>query len=228
MKLLKSLLNKYRDVLFTLKHPGQNNSMTYGKYPKECTFDGKSVLNIGCGYSTYPSPNVINIDAIQSPGVNIAHDLNKTPLPFPDNTFDFIIANHILEHLPNWWDCFKELARVVKVGGIIEVWLPGDGTYAQMGYRDHVSVINNCSFTGVRGTSRNSANIWANEDKKTHGFIQDLDIIMYVQRMVSFWWIAIMPQSIQLWMAIYLRNTVAEQGWKFLKLPPEREKIRCI
>lgn len=41
-----------------------------------------------------------------------------TKLPFKDKSFDFIIARHILEHLPDPKPFFKELERVSKAGYI--------------------------------------------------------------------------------------------------------------
>ena len=207
-----------------MKHPGRVTSITYSKYPKQHAFGGKKVLNLGCGTTTYPHPNVINLDAEAVDGVNLVWDLSKTPLPFEDNTFDFIIANHILEHVPNWWECFKELARIVKVGGTVEIWLPGDGNSSQLGYRDHINTINACSFVGVRGTYRNLANAWESLQRKQLGFVCDLNTVSFLHNMMAYWWIAIWPQSVQVWMAVHLRNVVNEQGWKFKKLPPEGEK----
>jgi SAM-dependent methyltransferase len=38
-------------------------------------------------------------------------------IPFSDDTFDLIICNHVLEHIPNDMDAMKELQRVLKIGG---------------------------------------------------------------------------------------------------------------
>jgi len=224
MKIYKNLLQKYRDVRFTLEHPGRGGTITYFKYPKEEGFIGRRVLNLGCGNTVYPSPNVVNIDAFKVPGVNVVHDLNKMPLPFKDNEFDLIIANHILEHLPNWWECFKELARIIKVGGTIEVWIPGDGCSSQLGYRDHVNTLNICSFAGIRGTRRNFANAWEQLELQKLGPIKDVLNKYQFFKMAHFWWIAILPDIIQMWMANHLRNVVSEQGFVFVKLKPEGEK----
>jgi ubiquinone/menaquinone biosynthesis C-methylase UbiE len=49
-------------------------------------------------------------------------------LPFPDNSFDKIIAAEVMEHIPNDMAAMKELFRVLKPGGQIAVtvpsWLP--------------------------------------------------------------------------------------------------------
>ena len=47
-------------------------------------------------------------------------------LPFADNTFDLIYASHILEHVA-WYQSaqtLKEWVRVLKPGGVLEIWVP--------------------------------------------------------------------------------------------------------
>ncbi len=43
--------------------------------------------------------------------------IDATAIPFPDNTFDFILCNHILEHIPDDHQAMQELYRVMKPGG---------------------------------------------------------------------------------------------------------------
>ncbi len=49
---------------------------------------------------------------------------DATRLPFPDATFDRIIASEVLEHIPADGDAFAELARVLKPGGMLAVTVP--------------------------------------------------------------------------------------------------------
>jgi SAM-dependent methyltransferase len=49
---------------------------------------------------------------------------DATRLPFPDNTFDHVIAAEVLEHIPVDEDAMAELARVLKPGGTIAVTVP--------------------------------------------------------------------------------------------------------
>jgi SAM-dependent methyltransferase len=66
----------------------------------------------------------------QAPGTAQAWTVQGTAygLPFPDATFDRIIAAEVLEHLPADTDAMAELFRVLKPGGLIAVtvprWLP--------------------------------------------------------------------------------------------------------
>jgi SAM-dependent methyltransferase len=49
---------------------------------------------------------------------------NALALPFPDATFDRIIASEVMEHIPDDAGAAAELARVLKPGGTIAVTVP--------------------------------------------------------------------------------------------------------
>lgn len=47
-------------------------------------------------------------------------------LPFEDNTYDIILCNHVLEHIPNDTKAMQELYRVLKPGGMGIFQIPQD------------------------------------------------------------------------------------------------------
>jgi SAM-dependent methyltransferase len=49
---------------------------------------------------------------------------DATRLPFPDDTFDRIIASEVMEHIPDDLAALDELARVLKPGGVLAVTIP--------------------------------------------------------------------------------------------------------
>ncbi|HEX9861961.1 MAG TPA: methyltransferase domain-containing protein [Candidatus Bathyarchaeia archaeon] len=51
-------------------------------------------------------------------------DLEKIPLPYGTNTFDKIVASQVLEHIVNFIPLMKELHRILKKDGKLEVWVP--------------------------------------------------------------------------------------------------------
>lgn len=80
-------------------------------------------LNLGCGEDI--KEGFINLDNTKNKGVNVVHDLNKTPYPFKNEEFDEIYASHVLEHLDgDWFKIIKELNRILKKGGILIVKVP--------------------------------------------------------------------------------------------------------
>ncbi len=44
--------------------------------------------------------------------------IDATKIPFDDNQFEFLIANHILEHIPDYHRALSEFYRVLKPGGV--------------------------------------------------------------------------------------------------------------
>ena len=44
-------------------------------------------------------------------------DIEKEDLPFPDESFDLIVCNQVLEHLKNIFLPLSEMDRVMKIGG---------------------------------------------------------------------------------------------------------------
>lgn len=79
---------------------------------------------IGQGWDT--------LDIVGNP--TIKADLCE-PLPIEDDTYDLIYISHVLEHIP-WYDVpevLKELYRILKPNGVIEVWVP-DMDKIIMGY----------------------------------------------------------------------------------------------
>ena len=51
-------------------------------------------------------------------------------LPFPDATFDRVIASEVLEHIPDDVAAMRELARVLRPGGTMAVTVPHCGPEA--------------------------------------------------------------------------------------------------
>jgi SAM-dependent methyltransferase len=51
-------------------------------------------------------------------------------LPFPDGTFDRVIASEVLEHIPDDQAAMRELARVLRPGGTMAVTVPRCGPEA--------------------------------------------------------------------------------------------------
>jgi SAM-dependent methyltransferase len=104
------------------------------------SLDGKVVLDAGCGMGRYlrvaaggPRGHVVGMDL--SRAVNAARELTADlncvslvrgdllRLPFSNASFDFIYSLGVLDHTPDPRAAFLGLARLLKPGGRIVVWV---------------------------------------------------------------------------------------------------------
>jgi SAM-dependent methyltransferase len=61
---------------------------------------------------------------LNSPLADVKADI--CDLPFEDNSFDFILCNHVLEHIPDDSKAMEELYRILKPGGTAILQIPQD------------------------------------------------------------------------------------------------------
>lgn len=82
------------------------------------------VLNLGAGNT--PREDAINHDLIKHrPEIDIAWDLNDLPWPWEDESFDFIVAKAVLEHLRiNVLESVNECWRILRPAGRMYMKLP--------------------------------------------------------------------------------------------------------
>ncbi len=59
---------------------------------------------------------------LHSPLADVKADI--CALPFEDNSYDFILCNHVLEHIPNDLKAMEELYRVLKLRGTAILQVP--------------------------------------------------------------------------------------------------------
>jgi SAM-dependent methyltransferase len=79
-------------------------------------------LNLGAGADR--KEGYINIDWNELAKPDKIHDLNITPYPFDENSFDLIEASHVLEHLDKPFAIMRELHRIAKPGAKIIIKVP--------------------------------------------------------------------------------------------------------
>lgn len=87
------------------------------------------VLDAGCGAGTYVAPVLARtphyIAGDLSPGmlrslrVAARVNLDAQDLPFADNRFDVVLANHMIYHLPDQERAVRQFARVLRPGGTL-------------------------------------------------------------------------------------------------------------
>lgn len=94
--------------------------------------DGLRLLDVGCGTGHQLAQiarqgfQVAGVDGSQemlvqarclNPGVDIRH-ADVEAIPFPDHSFDFAVCVEVLRYLPNPTACLREMARVLRPGGV--------------------------------------------------------------------------------------------------------------
>jgi SAM-dependent methyltransferase len=103
-------------------------------------------LNLGCSDAIHP--DFLNVDIWTPPGVeSLAHDtflkapkdgepapdwagkffkadLSKNSWPFPDSSVDLVRAHDIVEHLPSKVKTMNNIHRILKPGGLAEIFVP--------------------------------------------------------------------------------------------------------
>jgi len=85
-------------------------------------------LDVGC--SSHKQEGWIGLDRRKLPGVDIVHDLERLPLPLPENCCTQILCSHVMEHLnPSLHvDIMDEFWRIMKPGGMLWLSMPYPGS----------------------------------------------------------------------------------------------------
>lgn len=90
------------------------------------------LLDIGTGSGHIPSElgkkhNVKSVD-VNDERVELRnydfYQVESAKLPFPDSTFDVVVSNQVIEHIPEQKLHIAEIYRVLKVGGVAYIATP--------------------------------------------------------------------------------------------------------
>ncbi len=119
---------------------------------------GGRKLNFGCGRKILAgAEGWVNMDVVPLPGVDVVHNMLEPPYPFPEDAFDYILASHVMEHVPQVVQgrdglllVTQELHRILKPGGTLEVRGPNPrvGIY-YFNNPTHYRVITEWTFDGL-------------------------------------------------------------------------------
>ncbi|MEZ4392608.1 MAG: class I SAM-dependent methyltransferase [Polyangiales bacterium] len=88
------------------------------------------VLDVGCGHKPYRAmlgPGVTEYVGVDREGGDADADLRAEAdaLPFDDGSFDAAVSFQVLEHVRDPAGCAREMARVLRPGGVAVVTAPG-------------------------------------------------------------------------------------------------------
>jgi SAM-dependent methyltransferase len=78
-------------------------------------------LHLGCG-DIRLIPHFVNLDLQPSAAVDVCGDALR--LPFPPGAFDLVLSQEMVEHLPDPFAAVREMARVLRSGGVLYLQAP--------------------------------------------------------------------------------------------------------
>ena len=110
-----------------------------------CTVMGQSMKRLNLGSGTDIREGWINLDRSALPGVDVVHDVEELPLPFPSDSFDYVLCQDVLEHV-DYIPLLRDIWRILRIGGTLHIRVPhftssyayGDPTHKQILQFRHV------------------------------------------------------------------------------------------
>jgi SAM-dependent methyltransferase len=101
-------------------------------------------LNFGCGKVI--KKGWINVDIQKYPDIDKSFDFEKFPYPFENDTFDYVLADNVFEHLNNLNLVLRELHRICKDGAKIRIIVPYYNCKGAYNDVTHVHFFNETTF----------------------------------------------------------------------------------
>ena len=104
------------------------------------------LLDVGC--RDRKESNFTGISGKHFPGVDVVHDLEVFPYPFPAESCLTIKAAHVVEHIKPWlvFDWFNEMWRLLLPGGQLAVSAPFANSQGFFNDPTHITYINEATF----------------------------------------------------------------------------------
>jgi SAM-dependent methyltransferase len=79
-------------------------------------------LNLGCGDDYRDGWHNVDVRAGVDPDEQV--DLNDTPWPWPDGSFEFVLMDNVIEHLDDRLAALQELHRITQAWGTVVLRFP--------------------------------------------------------------------------------------------------------
>jgi len=104
-------------------------------------------LDVGCGGNK--QPGFVGMDMYPREGiVDIVHDIQEFPWPFPDSVCTVILLSHVWEHVePKYrFRLMDELWRIIRHDGHLFISCPHDGSHLAAAHPQHYMCPNSTTF----------------------------------------------------------------------------------
>lgn len=102
------------------------------------------ILDVGCGIRKHPG--AIGIDRNPAAKADVICDLDHFPYPFADDSFDRVLAVHVIEHVMDVVRTVEEFHRLVRAGGTVRIETPHYTDFSSFCDPTHRSHLNSFSF----------------------------------------------------------------------------------
>jgi SAM-dependent methyltransferase len=79
-------------------------------------------IELGCGNNK--RAGFFGIDVAPGPQVDLILDIQRQPLPFRDDSVDYVYSSHTFEHLTGFPFVLREIFRVCRHEATVEIWTP--------------------------------------------------------------------------------------------------------
>jgi len=112
--------------IFHIVNDSSIHSSNIHRHNKSNKKMGEKRINIGSGNDLRVGMGWDNLDTHSTYGANIIADLNKLPLEIFSNRYDYVLCSHVLEDFVNPIPLIKEMIRITKPKGIIEIIVPNE------------------------------------------------------------------------------------------------------
>lgn len=77
-------------------------------------------VNLGCGRDV--KAGYVNVDRFPGPGVDVISPMES--LPFYEGSVEHVYASHVLEHVIDFSAVWREIHRIMIVGGTLRIRVP--------------------------------------------------------------------------------------------------------
>ena len=132
-----------------------------------------SVLDIGGdkGYIKKYIQDTKYVNIGYGPSVSIQYNLEQTPYPFEDKSFDVILCLDVLEHIDNIHNAFDECCRIAKKYCIISLPNPYEN-FIKFLYHGKYSNLKNMKFYSLQPEPENDRHKWFYSPAEARNFIE--------------------------------------------------------
>lgn len=137
-------------------------------------------LNIGCASNRLDG--FLNLDMDSRVNPDVQWDLERIPLPFPDNWFDCVLASHVMEHIPrqSLFPLVRDIHRILKPGGhfiAVTPYATADGAIEAPQHVNYFTENTWAYFTDQLYNNKNSAGFGARENHEYADW-ENISIVM--------------------------------------------------